>query len=441
MVKPYSLFTEFDIELFQAGKHFRLYEKFGAHPVTVDGEEGVYFAVYAPGAKSVDVIGDFNDWQADQDGLGPRWDSSGIWEGFIGGLKKGDLYKYRVTSGHLNQVFIKTDPFGFLQEESPKTASVVWDLEYQWLDKKWMKKRGQVNALSSPFTIYEVHLSSWKMHPDGTLYSYDDLSEHLVPYVKEMGFTHVEFMPIMEHPFGGSWGYQVTGFFAPTSRHGDVQGLMRLIDAFHREGIGVILDWVPSHFPSDGHGLANFDGTCVYEHPDRRKGYHPDWKSHIFNYSRGEVRSFLISSALFWLDHYHIDGLRVDAVASMIYLDYSREEGEWVPNKYGGNQNLDAIEFLRDFNSAVYEYYPDTQTIAEESTAFPMVTHPVHHGGLGFGMKWMMGWMNDTLAYFKVDPFFRKHEQGKLSFNMYYAYSENYVLPLSHDEVVHGKAS
>ncbi|MDH3246059.1 MAG: 1,4-alpha-glucan branching protein GlgB [Saprospiraceae bacterium] len=441
MVVPHSLLTEFDVELFQLGKHFKLHEKLGAHLLSVDGEDGCYFAVYAPGAKSVEVVGDFNQWQEGSHALNPRWDSSGIWEGFIPGLKKGDLYKYRVSSGHLNQVFYKTDPFGFLQEVPPKTASVIWDLEYKWNDKKWMKKRGKVNSLQSPYTIYEVHLASWRMHPDGRLYTYDDLIEHLIPYVTDMGFTHVEFMPVMEHPFAGSWGYQVAGFFAPTSRQGDTQGFMRLVDAFHRAGIGVILDWVPSHFPSDGHGLATFDGTCVYEHPDPRKGYHPDWKSHIFNYERGEVRSFLISSALFWLEYYHIDGLRVDAVASMIYLDYSRKEGEWVPNRFGGNQNLDAIEFLRDFNLAVYKFFPDTQTIAEESTAFPMVTHPVHHGGLGFGMKWMMGWMNDTLAYFKVDPFFRKYEQGKLSFNMYYAYSENYVLPFSHDEVVHGKAS
>ena len=439
-VIPHTLFSDFDISLFQAGKHFRLYERFGAHPIEVNGAKGTYFAVFAPMAQSVHVVGDFNDWSPDSHPLYVKWDTSGIWEGFIPDVGHGDLYKFHIVSKLDRKVLIKSDPFAFLQEESPKTASVVWKKEYKWKDKTWMKNRAKHNSLDAPFCIYEVHAGSWKMHPDGRLYSYEELTEHLVPYVAEMGYTHVELMPVMEHPFGGSWGYQVTGFFAPNSRHGDPHDLMRLIEAFHKAKVGVILDWVPSHFPSDGHGLATFDGSCVYEHPNPQKGYHPDWKSHVFNYERPEVRSFLVSSALYWLEYYHIDGIRVDAVASIIHLDYSREEGEWTPNQYGGNYYLEGIEFIKDFNMAVYENYPDTQTIAEESTAFPMVTHPIHHGGLGFGMKWMMGWMNDTLEYFSVDPFFRRYEQGKLTFNMYYAHAENYVLPFSHDEVVHGKS-
>ncbi len=439
-VIPHSLFSDFDISLFQTGKHFRLYEKFGAHPLSLDGIDGTYFAVYAPTASNVQVVGDFNQWNGEDHDLLARWDSSGIWEGFVPNVKTGDLYKFQVTTADKQRVLVKTDPFGFYQEEAPKTASIVWQHDFKWKDKVWMKNRKKHNNLSAPFAIYEVHPTSWKIHPDGRLYSYDDLIEHLVPYVAEMGFTHVELMPVMEHPFGGSWGYQVTGFFAPTSRQGAPDGLQRLVNAFHRHNIGVILDWVPSHFPADGHGLATFDGSCVYEHPDPQKGYHPDWKSHVFNYERPEVRAFLISSALFWLDYFHIDGLRVDAVASIIHLDYSREEGEWTPNQYGGNYYLEAIDFVKDFNAAVYADYPDTQTIAEESTTFPMVTQPVHLGGLGFGMKWMMGWMNDTLEYFKVDPFFRRYEHGKLSFSIVYVYSENYVLPLSHDEIVHGKS-
>ncbi len=440
-IQPHTLLTEFDISLFQTGKHFRLYEKLGARELEKDGIKGTYFAVWAPMAASVKVVGDFNAWQGDDHRLMVRWDNSGIWEGFVPGMGVGDLYKYEVLSHDGQQTLIKSDPFGYQQEVKPKTASIVTDLSYKWKDKKWMRNRAKKNSLSAPYSVYEVHLGSWKIHPDGRRYSYDDLIEHLVPYVTEMGFTHVEFMPIMEFPFDGSWGYQITAFFAPTSRFGDPQGFMRLVEAFHRADIGVILDWVPSHFPSDGHGLATFDGSCVYEHPDPQRGYHPDWKSHIFNYARPEVRSFLISNALYWLEVYHIDGLRVDAVASILHLDYSREEGEWTPNIYGGNYYLEAVDFVKDFNLAVYEHYPDVQTIAEESTAFPMVTHPVHLGGLGFGMKWMMGWMNDTLEYFKADPFFRRYEQGKLTFNMFYAYSENYVLPFSHDEVVHGKAS
>ena len=440
-VIAHSLFTDFDISLFQTGKHFRLYEKMGAHPMDLNEISGVYFAVYAPAAKSVAVVGSFNDWQQDSHHLNIRWDTSGIWEGFLPGVKIGDQYKFEITSLNGDQHFTKSDPFGRLQEIAPKTASVVWQSKHQWKDKRWMKSRKKRNSLSAPFSIYEVLPGSWKVHPDGRLYSYDDLVDHLVPYVVEMEFTHVELMPIMEYPFDGSWGYQITGYYAVTSRFGDPDGFKRLVQAFHRSNIGVILDWVPSHFPADGHGLAVFDGSCVYEHPDPQKGYHPDWKSHIFNYERPEVRSFLISNALFWLDQFHVDGLRVDAVASILHLDYSREDGEWTPNEYGGNYNLAAIDFVKDFNRAVYEHFPDTQTIAEESTSFPMVTHPIHLGGLGFGMKWMMGWMNDTLEYFKADPFFRRYEQGKLTFNMVYAYSENFVLPFSHDEVVHGKAS
>ena len=439
-VKAHTLFTDFDIALFQTGKHYRLYEKMGARPMKLADEEGTYFAVYAPTAKSVKVIGSFNQWDGNDYELMPRWDSSGIWEGFIANVGNGDQYKFEITTFD-DRILIKSDPYGFLQEVAPKTASIVYEHQHSWTDGRWMRSRKKKNSLSAPYTIYEVHPASWKMHPDGRLYSYLDMVEHLVPYVKEMGFTHVEFLPVMEYPYDGSWGYQITAFFATTSRFGTPDEFKQLVEALHRAGVGVILDWVPSHFPSDGHGIATFDGSCVYEHPDPQKGYHPDWKSHIFNYERPEVRSFLISNALFWLDYFHIDGLRVDAVASILYLDYSREEGEWTPNEYGGNYNLAAIDFIRDFNLAVYEHYPDTQTIAEESTAFPMVTHPIHLGGLGFGMKWMMGWMHDTLEYFKADPFFRRYEQGKLTFNMVYAYSENFILPFSHDEVVHGKAS
>ena len=441
LVKPFSILTEFDIALFQAGKHFKLYEKLGAHILEVDGLQGTYFAVYAPGARSVCVVGDFNHWNGSQHELYVRWDASGIWEGFIPDVGKGFLYKYEIWSNETDAVYYKTDPFGYFQEVAPKTASIVWDLEYRWDDESWVKKRKKQMALTSPYSIYEVHLGSWKRHFNGNFYSYEELASDLVPYVKELGFTHVELMPVTEFPYEGSWGYQTSGYFAPTSRYGEPQGFMQLVDAFHKENIGVILDWVPSHFPSDGHGLAFFDGTCVYEHPDPRKGYHPDWRSLIFNYGRNEVKSFLISSAIFWLEQYHLDGLRVDAVASMLYLDYSRTDGQWEPNIYGGNQNLDAIEFIKEFNTAVYEFFPDVQTIAEESTAFPRVSHPVFSSGLGFGMKWMMGWMNDTLSYFEKDPLFRKYEHGKLTFNMYYLYSENFILPLSHDEVVHGKAS
>jgi 1,4-alpha-glucan branching enzyme len=441
-VKPYSRFSDFDIGLFRSGKHYRLYEHFGSHLMELDGEEGVYFAVYAPAARVVSVIGDFNFWAGDEHLLNVRWDSSGIWEGFIPGMKKGDKYKYRIFSNHDGVVTEKADPYAKYAETPPYTASIVWPIEYSWDDKDWMDTRGGLQKLDKPMSVYEVHLGSWRRPwHENRAFTYQEHLEQLVPYVKEMGFTHVEFLPVMEHPYEPSWGYQVTGYFAPTSRFGLPQDFKKLVEAFHQAGIGVILDWVPSHFPEDAHGLGKFDGTSVYEHPDRRKGYHPDWKSLIFNYERNEIRSFLISSALFWLDQYHIDGLRVDAVASMLYLDYSRQAGGWEPNMFGGNENLAAISFLKDFNLAVYESFPDVQTIAEESTSFAMVSRPLYMGGLGFGKKWMMGWMNDTLNYFKKDPFYRRYHQNTLTFSMMYAFTENFTLPFSHDEVVHGKAS
>jgi len=441
-VRPHSFFTEFDVNLFKGGKHFKLYEKFGAHPLVLDGDEGVYFSVWAPSAKLVSVIGDFNHWDGSSHELNVRWDSSGIWEGFIPKAKKGMRYKFRITSNHDGSISEKVDPYALYFETPPNTASIIWDISnYQWDDRKWMSYRNDKNGLDKPYSVYEVHLGSWRRNKEGNFLSFTELAVELVNYVKEMNFTHVEFMPIMEYPYDPSWGYQLIGYFAPTSRFGSPQEFMQLIDAFHQNNIGVILDWVPSHFPSDAHGLGMFDGTHLYEHPDTRKGYHPDWKSLIFNYERNEVRSFLISNAMFWLEHYHADGLRVDAVASMIYLDYSREEGEWEPNIFGGNENLAAISFLKDFNQAVYENFDGVQTIAEESTAFPMVTKPVSIGGLGFGMKWMMGWMHDTLEYFSKDPIYRRHHQNDISFSLTYAFTENFMLPLSHDEVVYGKNS
>jgi 1,4-alpha-glucan branching enzyme len=441
-VNSHSLFTDFDIDLFKAGKHFRLYEKLGAHLLTLDGIKGVYFAVWAPTAHSVSVVGDFNYWTQDEHILEVRWDESGIWEGFIPHLTKGTTYKYKIQSNKEGIVTEKADPFAFYCENPPNTASVVWDLEYKWKDAKWMNSRKNHNGLDQPYSVYEVHLGSWKRHSDDNrFFTYQEFAEDLVAYVKEIGFTHVEFMPIMEYPYDPSWGYQLVGYFAPTSRFGNPQDFMHLVDSFHKAGIGVILDWVPSHFPDDAHGLGFFDGSNLYEHPDIKKGYHPDWKSLVFNYGRNEVRSFLISNALFWLHHYHADALRVDAVASMLYLDYSRNEGEWEPNIYGGNENLDTISFLKDFNEAVYANYQGVQTIAEESTSFPMVSRPTSIGGLGFGMKWMMGWMHDTLEYFKKDTVYRKYHQNELTFSMTYTFTENFMLPLSHDEVVYGKKS
>ncbi|OAZ05515.1 1,4-alpha-glucan branching protein GlgB [Flavobacterium succinicans] len=441
-VQVHSLFTEFDIDLFKAGKHFRLYEKLGAHPMEVDGVKGVYFAVWAPSAASVSVIGDFNYWIAGNHDLYVRWDASGIWEGFIPNITKGTTYKYKIQSSNNGIVTEKADPFAFYCEKPPHTASVIWDLDYKWEDDQWMKSRKEHNALDKPYSVYEVHLGSWKRHADDNSFlSYTEMAEDLVAYVKETGFTHVEFMPVMEYPYDPSWGYQLVGYFAPTSRFGNPQEFMYLVDRLHDAGIGVILDWVPSHFPDDAHGLGFFDGSNLFEHPDRRKGYHPDWKSLVFNYGRNEVRSFLISNALFWLHHYHVDGLRVDAVASMLYLDYSRKDGEWEPNIFGGRENLDTISFLKDFNEAVYANYEGVQTIAEESTSFPMVSRPTFAGGLGFGMKWMMGWMHDTLHYFQKETVYRKYHQNELTFSMTYAFSENFMLPLSHDEVVYGKHS
>ena len=438
--KVHSLFTEFDVNLFQAGKHYRLYEKFGSHITTVDGEEGTYFAVWAPSAKSVSVIGDFNFWLEGDHHLNVRWDGSGIWEGFIPGVGKGNIYKYKIRSSNNDITTEKADPFARRCEHPPKTASVIWEDDYKWNDKKWMKTRKKKNALNAPFSVYEVHLGSWKKNiEENRFLSYIELANELVDYVEEMNFTHVEFMPVMEYPYDPSWGYQLTGYFAPTSRFGYPDEFKYLIDKFHEKGIGVLLDWVPSHFPSDDHGLGFFDGSHLYEHPDRRKGYHQDWKSLIFNYGRNEIKAFLISNAIFWLDQFHADGLRVDAVASMLFLDYSREDGQWEPNIFGGNEYLEAIDFIKEMNAAVYESFPDVQTIAEESTSFPKVSRPIYDGGLGFGMKWMMGWMHDTLGYFEKEPVYRKHHQNDLTFSLNYAFTENFMLPLSHDEVVYGK--
>ncbi len=442
MVKPFSLLTEYDISLFRSGKHFRLYEKMGSHLVEHEGQKGVCFAVWAPNAKRVSVTGDFNHWNTGTHMLKPRWDSSGIWEGFIPGLGKGTVYKYHIETQQ-GVSLDKGDPYALRWEIPPQTASVVWSFDHPWRDEKWLKNRRDNAGKPQPWSVYEVHPGSWKkVEQDGNRsLSYRELAEDLVPYVMEMGFTHIELMPVMEHPYFPSWGYQITGFFAPTSRSGTPEDLMYLIDKFHEAGIGVILDWVPSHFPSDIHGLYFFDGTHLFEYADMRRGFHPDWNSYVFDYGRNEVRSFLISNALFWLDQYHVDGLRVDAVASMLYHDYSRKEGEWVPNIHGGRENLEAISFFKDFNEAAYASFPGIETIAEESTAFPAVTRPTYDGGLGFGQKWMMGWMHDTLNYFKRPMFFRRFHQSEITFSMVYAFSERFMLPLSHDEVVHLKSS
>ncbi|NBL65679.1 1,4-alpha-glucan branching protein GlgB [Flavobacterium sp. NST-5] len=439
---PFSLFTDFDINLFNSGKHFRLYEKFGAHIIEVANTLGVYFAVWAPSAKKVSVVGDFNYWNDEQNPLLVRWDNSGIWEGFVPNAKKGEKYKFKIFSNHNNYIVEKSDPYAIFCENAPGTASIIWDFPHQWTDDFWMQDRINRNNLNKPFSIYEVHLASWRKKVDeNRSLTYREHAEELVNYVKKTGFTHVELMPIMEYPYEPSWGYQITGYFAPTSRFGNPEDFMALIDAFHQAEIGVILDWVPSHFPEDEHGLGYFDGSHLYEHPDRKKGYHPDWKSLIFNYGRNQVRSFLISNAAFWMEKYHIDALRVDAVASMLYLDYSREDGEWEPNIFGGRENLEAISFLQELNTELYQSFPGIQTIAEESTSFPMVSKPVFMGGLGFGMKWMMGWMHDTLQYFKKEGIHRKYHQNELTFSMTYAFTENFMLPLSHDEVVYGKKS
>ncbi len=438
----YSVFSEESINNFQQGTLYNAYQFFGNKQIEVLGTSGTYFAVWAPNATRVSIVGNFNNWQ---DGVHPlfvRLDKSGIWEGFIPNCKRGEVYKYSIH-GFEGKIMQKGDPYAHFWEKKPLTASITWNFEYEWKDLSWMEVREKHNSLESPYSVYEVHLASW-MRPDPfdeeSYFSYWQIAQRLVPYVKQMGFTHVELMPVMEYPFDGSWGYQGTGYFAPTSRFGNPEEFMAMIDFFHQEGIGVILDWVPSHFPYDSHGLFMFDGTHTYEYADMRKGYHPDWNSYIFNYKRGEVRSFLISNARFWLDKFHIDGLRVDAVSSMLKLDYSRNEGEWEPNEFGGNGNIEAIAFLKDMNQMVYRDFTGVQTIAEEATNWPGVSKPTYADGLGFGMKWMMGWMHDTLRYFKQDPLYRQFQQNQLTFSMMYYYDENFMLPLSHDEVVHGKS-
>jgi len=437
-----SLLTDHDLYLFNEGSHFRLYDKLGARVVTHAGTSGTYFAVWAPNGEQVSVIGDFNGWDKRSHRLSPKG-QSGIWEGFFPGVAKGTLFKYHIVSRFHGYRVDKADPFSIFNETPPKTASIVWDLDYHWGDHEWMASRRQHNALDKPMATYEMHVGSWRrvLAEGNRSLSYRELATQLADYLQQMGYTHVEFLPVMDHPFFGSWGYQITGYFAPSGNYGTPQDFMHLIDSLHQRGIGVILDWVPSHFPTDEHGLAFFDGSHLYEHADARQGYHPEWKSYIFNYGRTEVQSFLISNATFWLDRYHADGLRVDAVASMLYLDYARKEGEWIPNRYGGRENIEAINFLRRMNEEVYKYRPDVQTIAEESTAWPMVSRPNYVGGLGFGLKWDMGWMHDTLEYMSKDPLFRRYHHNKLTFRMIYAFHENFVLPLSHDEVVYGKSS
>ena len=436
-----SLAGETDIYLFREGSHSRLYNILGSHRYVHEGTEGVIFAVWAPNAVEVSVTGDFNGWNPESHKLSARWDGSGIWEGFIPGIEPYSCYKYSILT-QKNERLEKADPFAFFCENPPKTASKIYNIpDYEWQDKEWMASRKERSTVSSLQSIYEIHAGSWRRTERDSHLGWLGLAEELPPYLVKNGFTHVEFLPVMEHPFYGSWGYQTTGYFAPTSRYGNPEDFMIMVDALHKAGIAVILDWVPSHFPCDPHGLQCFDGTCLYEHEDRRRGFHPDWKSCIFNYGRNEVRSFLISSASFWLDKYHIDGLRVDAVASMLYLDYSRKDGEWIPNKYGGKENIEAIDFLKKLNESLYIEYPDIQTTAEESTSWPLVSRPTWIGGLGFGYKWNMGWMNDVLSYMSKDPVFRKYHHNLLTFGMWYAYSESFVLPLSHDEVVYGKGS
>ncbi len=438
-----SLFSSDDLYLFNEGSHFHLFEKLGSHLMHHPEQgDGTYFAVWAPDALRVSVMGDFNGWDRERNQLRPR-QSSGIWETFLPGLGKGTIYKFYIQSRYHGHSAEKQDPYAFLHEIPPKSASVVWDLDFEWNDQSWMQERKKRNSLQAPMSVYEMHVGSWMRTLDRSLHSlsYRELAPRLAEYIRNMGFTHVEFLPVMEHPFFGSWGYQVTGFFAPSSRYGTPQDFMYLVDYLHQQGIGVILDWVPSHFPTDGHSLGFFDGTHLYEHSDARQGIHPDWNSYIFNYGRNEIRSFLLSSAFYWLEHYHVDGLRVDAVASMLYLDYSRKEGEWVPNEYGGRENLEAVSFLQRMNKEIYKNFPDVQTFAEESTSWPMVSRPTYLGGLGFGLKWDMGWMHDTLKYMQQDPVFRKYHHNLLTFRMLYASTENFILPLSHDEVVHGKGS
>ena len=441
-VLVHSIFTDFDISLFKTGKHYHLYNKMGSHPMTIDGVNGCYFAVYAPNAEKLCVVGDFNQWNGEHYMLYSRWDKSGIWEGFIPGVSHGMIYKYKIFPYNYGRIRMKADPYAKKAEKPPLSGSVVWDLQYQWKDEEWMKQRPIKNAHDQPHSVYEMHFGSWMRKADeNRSLTYQEMADELIPYLQHMEYTHVEFLPLSEHPYEPSWGYQVTGYFAATSRFGNPEELMNLIDRLHQAGIGVLMDWVPAHFPSDDFSLATFDGSCVYEHPDKRKGFHPDWNTLIFNFGRPEVRSFLISNAFFWLEQFHIDGLRVDAVSSIAYLDYSRKDGEWEPNQYGGRENLEAITFLQEFNTAVYGAFPGIQTIAEESTSYPMVSRPVHQGGLGFGMKWMMGWMHDSIDFFKREFIYRKFHQNDITFSIMYAFSENFMLALSHDEVVHGKAS
>jgi len=440
-VLHHSLLTDYDIYLFKAGNHSRIFDKLGSHLGALEGQEGCYFALWAPNAKSVSVIGNFNAWDRGAHPLSARWDQSGIWEGFIPGLQRGELYKYAIETQDSHWLE-KGDPYARFWEIPPRTSSIIWDFDYTWQDDTYLQARKQRAGQPQPMAVYEVHLGSWrKKNNNNESLTYRELADELVDYLQDMHYTHVEFLPVMEHPYFPSWGYQITGYYAPTSRFGTPEDFMFLVDKLHQAGIGVLVDWVPSHFPNDGHGLAKFDGTHLYEHADPRQGFHPDWKSAVFNYGRNEVRNFLISNALYWLEFFHIDGLRVDAVASMLYLDYSREDGEWIPNKYGGNENLEAIQFLREFNETVYRDFPDVVTIAEESTAWSGVSRPTYVGGLGFGQKWMMGWMHDCLQYIGREPIHRQYHLGELTFSLIYAFTENFMLPLSHDEVVHGKGS
>jgi 1,4-alpha-glucan branching enzyme len=437
------LLSDFDLYLIGEGTHYQKYEKMGAHLAVIDGVAGVQFGVWAPNAMRVSVVGDFNQWDGRVSPMRNRG-PSGIWELFVPELGEGAIYKYEIRPMSGGFPLLKSDPYGFRSELRPNTGSIVARLDHHiWNDSGWIDWRSRNDWLSSPISVYEVHLGSWRrVTKEGARWlSYGELADQLIPYVKRMGYTHVELMPVMEHPFDGSWGYQTLGYFAATSRFGSPDDFMTFVDRFHQAGIGVILDWTPAHFPSDGHGLGEFDGTHLYEHADPRQGRHPDWGTLVFNYGRNEVQNFLISNALFWIDKYHIDGLRVDAVASMLYLDYSRREGEWIPNEFGGRENLAAISFIKRLNEVVYARHPGVMTIAEESTSWPMVSRPTYLGGLGFSLKWNMGWMNDTLSYFAVDPIYRKYHHNRMTFSMLYAFTENFVLPLSHDEVVHGKAS
>ena len=442
MITTMSLFSDQDLYLFNEGSHLKLYEKLGAQHRVIDNVAGTNFAVWAPDAERMSLTGGFNGWDKSSHPMHPVG-NSGIWEIFVPSLGQGEPYKFHLVSRYHNYRVDKADPFAFHTETPPRTASIIWDLSYEWRDRDWMANRGKQQSLQSPMSIYELHLGSWRriVEQNNRWMSYREMAPILAEYIRQLGFTHVELLPIMEHPFYGSWGYQTTGYFAPTSRYGTPQDFMYLIDVLHQNGIGVILDWVPSHFPTDDWALGNFDGTHLYEHSDPKKGIHLDWDTYIFNYGRHEVRSFLLSSAMFWLDRYHADGLRVDAVASMLYLDYSRKEGEWIPNEFGGRENLEAIDFLRRLNTEVYGHHHDVQTIAEESTAWPMVSRPSYVGGLGFGLKWDMGWMHDTLMYMSHDSIHRKFHHNQLTFRMIYAFHENFVLPLSHDEVVYGKGS